>query len=70
MTTDPVYLYGYGRRKHIADPGSHSGLSYCGLSLDGEDWALRVRGPEAMEALAALPTCKHCAKAAGVDGGS
>lgn len=77
--TAPVYLYGHGSRKHIADPdmpdrSEERGWTYCGL----RHWTaeavhsqlLRWSGTDQasidreVDRRKALPVCQRCQKAA------
>lgn len=72
--SDPVYLYGYGKTKHIAAlPVRECGqaVSCCQLWQETEERTLArltrwsgTKGAElAMASKRRLPVCKHCAKA-------
>lgn len=69
-----VYLYGYGRRKHIAYVADvrDRGLSFCNRYFNTGPFTahlLRYEGradevQRRMAKLEALPVCKHCEKQA------
>jgi hypothetical protein len=74
---EPTYLYGYGSRRHIADPdvapGSKGGRqALCGAWQDTEEttlttlahWTSRPAAERSMARLRELPICKHCERKA------
>lgn len=77
--TEPTYLYGYGKRRHIQTPEKASGYSFCDktstpryftdeeMADDYRRWnrngAERQRAESYIQAARTLPVCKRCQKA-------